>query len=755
MDSKSIAVVCTPSCALESCSTDILGALSDAGFEKAICVPADNTLPASLSVFGATITISLPCDKTGLQTQSLLSVLGHSLVGLAPKHLVACASKRSFLRSLSSRDIPTEDPSTSSCNDKTPVFYVPLLGNPGIKTTFQSSAVSFAADGFCAIPPVPMNDAAKSLQTPKLDSALCDLAKRVFVRGEMCDFAAVEIEAADPANGQDLRVLSVSGYPCVDVSPFVTVPGESVPLAEPKVKKLRRSPSKQSDGNNKMSMGLFISLLAAVASARINKVDEAAGKKQGKKKGAVDAASALSVSDLDKEISQNLAVLQEMDKDDVVEILRSDTKMTSTEGLRKENVAPEDWNSWRWQLSHRVKTLAQLRSVLKLSPEEEAAFQNGESRFPMAITPYVISLIDPNDFHDPIRQEFIPRAAESQREVEDIEDSLGEDTHMPVPGVVHRYPDRVLMLVSMSCATYCRFCTRNRVVGQKQAKYTALEPHAAYFERQLEYIRSNPAIRDVLLSGGDPLLIPMRTLDWILTELRRIPHIEVLRIGSRVPITLPQRITPALCRMLHQHHPLWMNIHVNHPNELSPDAARGLALLADAGIPLGCQTVLLAGINDCPNIQMKLVHKLVENRVRPYYIYQCDLVVGAAHFRTPVSKITEVIEALRGHTSGFCVPTAVIDAPHGGGKVPVFPNYLISLNETKAVVRNFEGFISTYTGPKVYKSHDPEHCSFCREANKKVDRQEGVIGLLAGKQSMIKPEGWDKSHIRRCDDKEE
>jgi len=262
-------------------------------------------------------------------------------------------------------------------------------------------------------------------------------------------------------------------------------------------------------------------------------------------------------------------------------------------------------------------------------------------------------------------------------------------------------------------------------------------------------VRANKNIRDVLLSGGDPLLIPMRTLDWLLTELHKIDHVEVVRIGSRVPIFLPQRITRELCTMLASHHPLWLNTHVNHPNELTPDSCAALARLADSGIPLGCQTVLLAGVNDCPNIMMELVHKLVKNRVRPYYIYQCDLVVGASHFRTPVSKLIDIMEALRGHTSGFCVPTAVIDAPHGGGKVPIMPNYLISQSETKTIVRNFEGFITTYTGPRTYKGHNPRTCKYCIAAAKKKDPQEGVAGLLEGHGHVIKPEGWDYAHLSR------
>lgn len=412
---------------------------------------------------------------------------------------------------------------------------------------------------------------------------------------------------------------------------------------------------------------------------------------------------------------------------------------------RKEKVPPELWNDWRWQMKNRLTRAEQLRTIFPLTPEEEAAFRS-PGMFPVAVTPYFASLIDGNDPRDPIRMEILPRAQEARHAAEDIEDSLGEDKHMPVPGLVHRYPDRVLMLVSMTCGSYCRFCTRNRVVGT--AHYNVGEPLSTYYTRQLDYIRGHPEVRDVVLSGGDPLLLPLRTLEWLLSSLRAIETVEIVRIGSRVPIFLPQRITPELCDVLKRHHPLWLNTHVNHPNELSPEAAAGLARLADAGIPLGSQTVLLAGINDCPNIMLQLMRKLVRCRVRPYYIYQCDLVVGAAHFRTPVPKLYEIMEALRGHTSGLCVPTAVIDSPHGGGKVPVMPSYVLSMSETKTIVRNFEGYVSTYTGPKAYVHHDQDTCKYCREAKKKKDKQAGVAGLIAGNADAIKPEGWDNAHIR-------
>ncbi|MGC9348125.1 MAG: KamA family radical SAM protein, partial [Anaerolineae bacterium] len=305
-----------------------------------------------------------------------------------------------------------------------------------------------------------------------------------------------------------------------------------------------------------------------------------------------------------------------------------------------------------------------------------------------------------------------------------------------------RYPDRVLMLVTTQCASYCRFCTRSRLVGDGRMTF-----NAAAFDRQLDYIAATPEIRDVLLSGGDPLTLPERVLDGLLDRLQAIPHVEVIRIGSRVPIFLPQRVTTDLAAMLARHHPLWMNVHINHPKEITPEASQALARLADVGIPLGSQTVLMAGINDCPNVMKALVHKLVANRVRPYYLYQCDLVHGAGHFRTPVAKGIEIIESLRGHTSGFAVPTYVIDAPEGGGKVPIGPNYLLSMSDHRVVVRNYEGMITAYAQPESYQPHNPATCAYC-QAQRAERGQEGVSGLLAGRERKIAPEGWHGTHAR-------
>jgi lysine 2,3-aminomutase len=399
------------------------------------------------------------------------------------------------------------------------------------------------------------------------------------------------------------------------------------------------------------------------------------------------------------------------------------------------------WNDWRWQLSHRLNTFDELQKIIRLTPEERAGV-NAQQRFRLDITPYFASLMDPDDPNCPIRRQVIPTGEELTHFEAGMADSLGEEAHSPVPGLVHRYPDRVLMLVTTQCASYCRYCTRSRIVGTCQAQFSRAD-----YDAQIDYIAQTPAIRDVLLSGGDPLMLPQAMLEHLLRRLRAIPHVEVLRIGSRVPVFLPQRVDEGLVAMLRRYHPLWMNVHVNHPKEITPEVKRAVGMLADAGIPLGCQSVLLAGVNDCPNIMKELVHELVKIRVRPYYLYQCDLVAGAGHFRTPVAKGIEIIESLRGHTSGFAVPTFVVDAPGGGGKVPVMPQYLISQSEQRGVVRNFEGLITTYTQPTDYRPHDPATCSACQRRQDEAG-QEGVAALLSGSRLAMAPEGYDKSHRR-------
>ncbi|HOJ01864.1 MAG TPA: lysine 2,3-aminomutase [Anaerolineaceae bacterium] len=406
-----------------------------------------------------------------------------------------------------------------------------------------------------------------------------------------------------------------------------------------------------------------------------------------------------------------------------------------------QDIPDEKWNDWHWQLSHRLNTVEDFEKIFPLTGSEKKALQS-DRLFRVEITPYYASLINPNDPADPVRRQVVPTAAEIVPFTGMMEDSLAEDMHSPVPGLVHRYPDRVLMLVTTQCASYCRYCTRGRIVGDPSATFSREE-----FERQIDYLQKTPQVRDVLLSGGDPLVLAPKLLEELLTRLRAIPHIEVIRIGSRVPVFMPMRITDELTDMLKQFHPLWLNIHVNHPNEITAELAEACDRLSSAGIPLGNQSVLLRGINDCVNIQRKLVQSLVRIRVRPYYLYQCDLVEGAGHFRTPVAKGIEIIEGLRGHTSGFAVPTYVVDAPGGGGKIPVMPNYLISASDHKVVLRNYEGFITTYEEPIDYQPHDAGHCAYCQQKNVEPG-QAGVLGLLEGEQMVIKPEGFDHLHTR-------
>ena len=405
------------------------------------------------------------------------------------------------------------------------------------------------------------------------------------------------------------------------------------------------------------------------------------------------------------------------------------------------DIPDEKWNDWRWQLSHRLNSAEDFEKILTLTESEKTALSQ-KGLFRVDITPYFASLIDPDNPLDPIRKQIIPTAGEISPFTGEMEDSLAEDAHSPVPGLVHRYPDRVLMLVTTQCASYCRYCTRSRIVGDPTQTFSSKD-----FEAQLDYLRQTPQVRDVLLSGGDPLTLAPKVLERLLSALREIPHIEIIRIGSRVPVFMPQRINDELCEMLQKYHPLWLNIHVNHPNEITAELAEACDRLSRAGIPLGNQAVLLAGVNDDPHIQRRLVHDLVRIRVRPYYLYQCDLVHGAGHFRTPVGKGIEIIEALRGHTSGYAVPTYVVDAPGGGGKIPLNPNYLISYSDHKIVLRNYEGYITTYEEPTEYEPIDPALVAPFK--NKMIETgQSGVFGLLQGEEMFIKPEGFDQLHQR-------
>jgi len=350
-----------------------------------------------------------------------------------------------------------------------------------------------------------------------------------------------------------------------------------------------------------------------------------------------------------------------------------------------------EWKDWRWQLKNRITTLAEIKPLMELTFEEEEGIKRSKGRLAMAITPYFFSLIDKTNPNCPIRRQAIPRIEEFSISRFDMIDPCGEDSHSPVPGLVHRYPDRVLLMVTESCAMYCRYCTRRRMVGEGQ-----LPMSVERFEEAYRYIRSKRAIRDVLISGGDPLMLKTRHLEYYLKSLRSIPHIDILRIGTRVPVTLPMRIDRKLVEMLKRYHPLYMSIHFSHPKEITPEVREACSMLADAGIPLGSQTVLLKWINDKPGIMKRLMQELLKIRVRPYYIYQCDLAVGTSHFRTPLSAGVNIIEKLRGHTTGYAVPTFVVDAPGGGGKIPVGPTYLLSQDKEKVTLKNYEGRVFEY-----------------------------------------------------------
>ncbi len=402
--------------------------------------------------------------------------------------------------------------------------------------------------------------------------------------------------------------------------------------------------------------------------------------------------------------------------------------MTSRRKELFPEVTDEQWNDWKWQVKNRIETLDQLKKYVELSDEEEEGIRRSLGELRMAITPYYISLIDPDNPNCPIRLQAVPSGKETYHSPADLLDPLHEDEDSPVPGLTHRYPDRVLLLITDMCSMYCRHCTRRRFAGQKDT-----EMPSNRIDLAINYIARTPQIRDVVLSGGDALMVSDSRLESIISRLRAIPHVEIIRIGSRTPVVCPQRITDDLVGMIKKYHPVWFNTHFNHPNEITPEAFEACTKLADAGVPMGNQSVLLRGVNDCVNIMKRLVHKLTYMRVRPYYIYQCDLSMGLEHFRTPVSQGVEIIEGLRGHTSGYAVPTFVVDAPGGGGKTPVMPNYVISQSTGKVILRNFEGVITTYTEPDHYE----KNCS-CPDCL--IDAPvEGVSALLRGQKMTIEP----------------
>ncbi len=356
-----------------------------------------------------------------------------------------------------------------------------------------------------------------------------------------------------------------------------------------------------------------------------------------------------------------------------------------------QDAAITDWDNHSWQLKNRINTLEALEKRLTLCPEERSGVLLSGSKLDMSITPHFFNLIDPEDPDCPIRRQVIPRVEETINAPEEMLDPCGEDSHMPVPGLVHRYPDRVLFLVTDRCASYCRYCTRSRVVSGAGEQDLDID-----FEQAFAYLERTKTIRDVLLSGGDPLLLSDAKLERILSRLQAIKHIDFVRIGTRIPIFLPQRITPALCSMLSKYHPLWMSVHANHPREITLEVREALERIANCGIPLGNQSVLMQGINDNVETMRTLLHKLLICRVRPYYLYMCDLIKGSSHLRSSISKGLEIIESLRGHTTGYAVPQLVIDAPGGGGKVPINPEYIVKQDDGHIIIRNYEGKTFAY-----------------------------------------------------------
>ncbi len=420
-------------------------------------------------------------------------------------------------------------------------------------------------------------------------------------------------------------------------------------------------------------------------------------------------------------------------------------------------VIKKNWKDWKWQMKHLIKDIDTFQKVtgIDFAPEEKEELTETLNKFPLSVPPYYASLIKKDGYKtDPIFMQCFPSPHELDISSHDMSDPLAEDKDSPAPGITHRYPDRVLFTISNVCAMYCRHCTRKRKVGDVD-----FIPNRGMVKSGINYIRKNPKVRDVLLSGGDPLMLSNEYLDWILSEISSIDHVEMIRIGSRIPVVLPYRVTDDLVKVLKKYHPVWLNTHFNHPREITASSKRALKMLADGGIPLGNQSVLLAGVNDCPRIMKKLVHKLVKNRVRPYYLYQCDLSEGLNHFRTPVGKGIEIIENLIGHTSGLAVPTYVIDAPGGGGKIPVMPNYLISWSTNKVVLRNYEGVITTYKEPD---SYEPVFCDRnCEECNLYFDLDAaeetnavGISELLMDSQEKIALIPESNARYQRRDNEE-
>ena len=389
------------------------------------------------------------------------------------------------------------------------------------------------------------------------------------------------------------------------------------------------------------------------------------------------------------------------------------------------------WRDWRWQMRNRIRTVSQLKAWFPAI--DAAGVAQAARKFPLAITPYYASLIRTPDLSDPLLCMCVPEARELLDPPFLSDDPLEEDQDMPVPGLVHRYSDRALLLVTTTCATYCRHCTRKRAAGMHESTISHVR-----LAQAVTYLRAHPEIRDVILSGGDPLTMGTEALERVVAAVRGVRSVDVIRIGTRTPVVLPQRITEGLVQMLRRYHPIWVNTHFNHPHELTSEAGRACARLVDAGIPLGNQSVLLRGINDRPQVMEQLVRGLVRMRVRPYYLFQCDLVRGVEHFRTPLARGLEIMEYLRGRVSGLAIPLFVVDAPHGGGKIPVLPTYVVSMSPTHTVLRNCEGMLVSY----------PEPCAAGQgPAATNGEAAPGVWDLASGKASAIRPER--SSRMRR------
>ena len=404
------------------------------------------------------------------------------------------------------------------------------------------------------------------------------------------------------------------------------------------------------------------------------------------------------------------------------------------------DVTEEEWSDWRWQIANRITTVDKLRQVINLTDEEAEEIERSLGKLRMAITPYYASLMDPDDPKCPIRKQAVPTIHETIIAKADLHDPLHEDVDSPVPGLTHRYPDRGLLLITDQCSMYCRHCTRRRKAGETDRAYSVDQ-----VKKCIEYVRETPTFRDVLLSGGDPLTVNEDMLEWVISELKSIPHVDFVRLGTRVPVVCPQRITDKLCNMLKKYHPIWLNTQFNHPKEITRESSEACAKLADAGVVLGNQSVLLKGVNDCPYLIRELNQQLLKIRVNPYYIYQCDLSEGIEHFRTSIGKGIQIMEYLRGHTTGMAQPLFIVDAPGGGGKIPVGPNYVVSRSDRKVILRNYEGVLTVYTEPDDNQSH-PEELYHWEEytARQRQLSREGLIKLFEGETISLEPADLDR-----------